>query len=77
MFGYRKIYIVRIPNYTMENKMICPKCKSNSTIKWCRRKTQNRGLIQRYKSKDCLNTFVLNKFIEENEKCPSKDNLCY
>lgn len=42
----------------MKNKLKCPKCKSNKAIKWCKRKTENRGLIQRYKCKDCLNTFI-------------------
>ena len=43
----------------MENKIICPKCKSENVIKWCKRKTQNRGLIQRYKCKDCNKYFTL------------------
>lgn len=37
----------------------CSHCKSENVIKWCKRKTQNRGLIQRYKCKDCNNTFTL------------------
>jgi len=42
-----------------EVKNICPFCKSENTIKWTKRKTQNRGLIQRYKCKDCEKTFVI------------------
>jgi len=42
----------------MKQKIICPKCKSNKVIKWTKRKTQNRGLIQRYKCKDCNKTFT-------------------
>lgn len=43
----------------MINKEIkCPKCKSENTIKWTKRKTENRGLIQRYKCNDCNKTFT-------------------
>lgn len=42
-----------------EVKNICPICKSENTIKWTKRKTENRGLIQRYKCKDCNKTFVI------------------
>jgi len=43
-----------------KKKIICPICKSENTIKWTKRQTQNRGIIQRYKCKDCGKTFVLN-----------------
>ena len=43
----------------MTNKIICSKCKSKNTIKWTKRKTKNRGLIQRYKCKDCNKTFTI------------------
>jgi transposase-like protein len=36
-----------------------PKCNSENTIKWTKRKTQNRGLIQRYKCKDCDKAFTV------------------
>ena len=42
-----------------EVKNICQFCKSENVIKWTKRKTQNRGLIQRYKCKDCEKTFTL------------------
>jgi putative transposase len=42
-----------------EVKNICPICKSENCIKWTKRTTQNRGLIQRYKCKDCGKTFVV------------------
>jgi len=42
-----------------EVKNICPKCKSKNTIKWTKRKTENRGLIQRYKCNSCNKTFTL------------------
>jgi len=38
--------------------MICPECESQNTIKWTKRKTQNRGVIQRFKCKDCNKTFT-------------------
>lgn len=42
-----------------EVKNLCPNCKSEKTIKWTKRKTQNRGLIQRYKCKECNKTFTI------------------
>ena len=45
-------------NKKQEVKNICPFCKSENVIKWTKRKTQNRGLIQRYKCKDCGKTFT-------------------
>ncbi len=46
-------------NKKQEVKNICTNCKSKNTIKWTKRKTENRGLIQRYKCKDCNKTFTL------------------
>jgi len=46
-------------NNKREIKNICPNCKSKNIIKWTKRKTQNRGFIQRYKCKDCNNTFTI------------------
>jgi len=42
------------------NKICCPNCKSENIIKWTKRKTQNRGVIQRYKCNDCDKTFTIN-----------------
>jgi transposase-like protein len=39
-------------------KLCCPNCKSKNIKKNGRRKTQNRGLIQRYKCKDCEYRFT-------------------
>jgi len=41
----------------MENKIICPKCKKENIKKDGKRQT-NRGLIQRYKCKECSHRFV-------------------
>jgi len=57
----------------MENKQIlCPKCKSQNTIKWTKRKTQNRGLIQRYKCKSCSKTFTLDEGFFRMRNHPKK-----
>ena len=41
------------------NKILCSNCNSDDIIKWCKRKTQNRGLIQRYKCKSCNSYFTI------------------
>lgn len=43
----------------MENKIICSHCKNENIIKWTKRKTENRGFIQRYKCNNCNRTFTL------------------
>ncbi|MBS3076013.1 DDE-type integrase/transposase/recombinase [Candidatus Pacearchaeota archaeon] len=48
----------------MINKIICPKCKSKEVIKWGKRKTDNRGKIQRYCCKSCSETFVNDPFFK-------------
>ena len=40
-------------------KVLCRFCRSNNTIKRAKRKTQNRGLIQRYYCKDCKKRFTV------------------
>ena len=42
----------------MKTKIKCPKCQSELTKKDGKRKTDNRGLIQRYKCKKCSYRFV-------------------
>src|SRR3989338_8081188 len=44
---------------TMKTKIICPECKAEHIKKDGKRKTENRGLIQRYKCNDCSHRFVL------------------
>ena len=46
----------------MTNKIICPKCKSKEVIKWGKRKTENKGKVQRYCCKSCSETFVNDVF---------------
>lgn len=56
----------------MENKIICSKCKSKNIIKWCRRKTENRGFIQRYKCKDCGKYFTVDEGFFRMRNNPKK-----
>ena len=53
-------------------KIVCPKCKSENVIKWCKRKTENRGLIQRYKCKDCGKYFTLDDGFFRMRNAPQK-----
>ncbi|MDP2926441.1 MAG: hypothetical protein Q8N99_08745 [Nanoarchaeota archaeon] len=56
----------------ISNKTICLKCKSKNIIKWCKRKTENRGLIQRYKCKDCGKYFVIDDGFYRMRNSPQK-----
>jgi transposase-like protein len=53
-------------------KVLCPNCSSANTIKWCKRKTQNRGLIQRYKCKSCNFYFTLDDGFYRMRNTPQK-----
>ncbi len=53
-------------------KAICRFCKSENTIKWTTRKTQNRGIIQRYKCKDCNKYFTLDDGFFRMRNSPQK-----
>jgi len=46
----------------MRQEIICPKCKSKEVIKWGKRKTENRGKVQRYRCKNCSETFINDPF---------------
>jgi transposase-like protein len=62
-----------VPEYIMvEQETKCPKCKSTEVIKWCKRKTQNRGLIQRYKCKDCGKYFTIDDCFFRMRNNPQK-----
>lgn len=52
--------------------VLCPSCSSVDTIKWCKRKTQNRGLIQRYKCKSCEFYFTLDDGFFRMRNNPTK-----
>ena len=57
---------------TDDKKINCPQCKSANVIKWCKRKTENRGLIQRYKCKDCGKYFTLDDGFYRMRNAPQK-----
>ena len=53
-------------------KVLCPNCSSADVIKWCKRKTQNRGLIQRYKCKSCDYYFTIDEGFFRMRNTPTK-----
>ena len=62
----------------MENKekIICPYCKKNNIVRRGIRKTQNRGIIQRYFCKDCNKRFVIDDGFFKMKNAPQKVTLC-
>jgi len=54
----------------------CPKCNGNSIKKDGKRKTDNRGLIQRYFCKDCSYRFVEDNGFFRMRNNPKKISLC-
>ena len=60
----------------MINKTKCPKCKSKEVKKDGKRKTQNRGLIQRYKCKSCSLRFVQDNGFRRMRNSKKKITLC-
>ena len=46
----------------MENKINCPNCKTENIKKDGKRKTENRGLIQRYKCLECRKRFIIDRY---------------
>lgn len=55
---------------------ICPKCKSEKISKNGKRKTENRGLIQTYKCKECSYRFVIDDGFYRMRNAPEKITLC-
>ena len=53
-------------------KVLCPNCSSTNAIKWCKRKTKNRGLIQRYRCKSCNFYFTINYGFYRMRNTPQK-----
>ena len=56
----------------ISNNIICSNCNSKNVIKWCKRKTENRGFIQRYKCKDCSYRFVQDDGFYRMRNAPQK-----
>ena len=54
----------------------CPKCSSESIKKDGFRKTENRGLIQRYKCKCCSHRFIKDDGFFRMRNSPQKITLC-
>ncbi len=57
-------------------KVSCSYCNSENTIKWCKRITKNRGLIQRYKCKECNKFFVVKDNFFRMRNSSHKITLC-
>ena len=53
-------------------KVLCPNCSSDNTTKWCKRKTENRGEIQRYKCKSCNSYFTIDDGFFRMRNTPQK-----
>ncbi|MBL7147936.1 MAG: IS1/IS6 family transposase [Nanoarchaeota archaeon] len=66
----------KINNKNKYKNICCPKCKSNNLKKDGKRKTDYRGLIQRYKCKDCLYRFVEDNGFYRMRNSPQKITLC-
>lgn len=65
-----------VPEYIMVPEIKCTECKSKNIIKWTKRKTLNRGIIQRYKCKDCGKYFTLDNGFFRMRNTPQKISLC-
>lgn len=59
-----------------QNKIKCRFCEGENIVKWCKRKTQNRGEIQRYKCKDCGKYFSVDDGFLKMKNNPQKVTLC-
>jgi len=57
-------------------KVLCPFCNSEKVIKRGKRKTQNRGLIQRYGCQNCGKRFVVDDGFWKMKNSPKKVTLC-
>lgn len=59
LFGTRKLYIVRVPNYIMETKTNCPHCEKSNIVKRGSFETKAHGKQQRYFCKTCNKKFIV------------------
>lgn len=60
----------------MKTIIKCPKCGKENIKKDGKRKTDNRGLIQRFKCKSCSHRFVLDDGFKRMRNSPKKITLC-
>lgn len=63
-------------NNNMEQKIKCPNCNGENIVRRGQRKTQNRGLIQRYGCQDCNKRFVIDDGFFKMKNAPQKVTLC-
>jgi len=63
-------------NKKMKEKIKCPYCKNENIVRRGQRKTQNRGLIQRYSCQDCEKRFVVDDGFFKMKNAPQKVTLC-
>lgn len=74
IFGYRHIYIVRLPNISM--KTMCPNCKSQEIVKRGFFQTEAHGKQQRYFCKSCNKKFIEQTPFYRMRNAPQKITLC-
>jgi len=73
---YITIYSMTKQSNNMKESIKCKDCGSTNIIKWCKRKTQNRGYIQRYKCKDCEKYFTIDDGFFRMRNNSKKITLC-
>lgn len=63
-------------NMENQEEIKCPYCKKQNIVRRGQRKTQNRGLIQRYLCKNCNRRFVVDNGFFKMKNAPQKVTLC-
>jgi putative transposase len=63
-------------NMEKQKEINCPYCKKQDIVRRGQRKTQNRGLIQRYLCKNCNRRFVIDDGFFKMKNAPQKVTLC-
>lgn len=63
-------------NKNMKEKIKCPYCNGEEIVRRGQRKTENRGLIQRYGCQNCGKRFVKDEGFFKMKNAPQKVTLC-
>ena len=63
-------------NKKMKEKIKCPHCNGENIVRRGQRKTQNRGVIQRYGCQECGKRFVEDNGFFKMKNAPQKVTLC-
>ena len=63
-------------NKKMKQEIRCPHCNGENIVRRGQRKTQNRGIIQRYGCQDCNKRFVVDDGFFKMKNAPQKVTLC-